>query len=669
MNKEKGSRLPTQKSPSALAQAKLAASGLSPKDGRLLRMKALSSSAVTRLDPSFKSYPALRIPYFDVRGKPDGFYRLRYLGELNGFDALRAKSVRYAQPADTLPGVYLPPLGDWQGLARDPGRALFITEGELKAASACKHGLPSIGLGGVWSWKSAKKRVAFLPQLEEFAWKGRAAYLVFDSDVSGNPDVTKALVALAKELAARGAQPYLVSLPDLPEMMEKGAKTGLDDFLVLRGKAEFEELVSAADPFSQAEELWQLNAEVVYVRNPGLVVVLSDGRKMAAGAFKEHAYANRHYYETTANAKGEQRQVKKPLAPAWLQWEPGAGRIVEGCYNYWPGWGCEPKRGDVSLWTRLLDHLFQGDAAPRKWFEQWLAWPLQHPGAKLYAAAVMWGATQGTGKSLVGYTLARIYGENFKEISDKDLSGSFNEWAENKQFIMADDVTSAEYKRALMEELKFMITRQRITINAKYIPTYTLPDLINWYFTANGPDAFIVEDTDRRYFVWEAPKDPLPEAFYKEYDQALHAAERAFPAALFWHLLRVDLEGFNPKDSKTDLGAWVAELKEHPESVLRLGEMDLKADLWTTTQLMGLYDSSGAKRMTPVWMGRELKRAGLSQVNRGAVVMTAKGPQRLYAVRNFTKWSKARPKDIGDHWNRHFAQAVPGARKKAGDKI
>ncbi len=676
-------------SPASLALNKLAESGLNGKDAKLLRMKALAPSAVQKLDGSFKPYPALQIPYFNIQGKSNGFYRLRYLGEMAGFDAMRAKQVRYVQPADTLPGVYLPPFGQWALLSKDPSRPVFITEGELKAAAACKLGIPTVGLGGVWSWRSVKKNVGFHPVLEEFTWKGRMSYLVFDSDYATNPDVMKALVALAKELGSRGAQPYLVSLPELPELMEKEKKTGLDDYLVERGKSEFESLVAEASPFSQSQELWSLNSEVVYIRDPGLVVVLADGRKMASSAFKEHAYANRHYYETTFNAKGDQRQVKKPLAPAWLQWEeraelekitykPGAKRVVDGCYNYWPGWGCEPRKGDIQLWKQLLDHLFHGEVAPRRWFEQWLAYPVQKPGSKLYAAAVMWGATHGTGKSLVGYTMAKVYSKNFTEISDEDLGGSFNEWAENRQFIMGDDVTSAEYKKALMEKLKFMITRQQLRVNAKYVPTYTIPDVINWYFTANGPDAFIIEDTDRRYFVWEAPASPLSEAFYKEYDKALHDPAMTFSSALFWHLLHVDLEGFNPKghalsteakramqlDSKTDLGLWVNELREHPESVLRLGEMMLKSDLYTASQFMNLYDPAGGKRINPVWMGRELKRAGLVQVNRGSVVMTKKGPQRLYSVRNLEKWAKSRPKDMGDHWDKHFAQAVEKPKEK-----
>ena len=38
----------------------------------------------------------------------------------------------------------------------DPTVTIIITEGEKKAACACKHGLPTIGLGGVFLHLDAK---------------------------------------------------------------------------------------------------------------------------------------------------------------------------------------------------------------------------------------------------------------------------------------------------------------------------------------------------------------------------------------------------------------------------------------------------------------------------------------------------------------------------------
>lgn len=682
--------------PSALFSAKLAESGLNEKERKRLGMELLSPKSVIKLNPNFKEYPALRIPYFTLDGKKTSFYRLRYLGHMNGFDAIRKKQVRYVQPEATTVEAYFPTLVDWVKLSKDNTRAVFITEGELKAACASKCGFPTIGLGGVWSWRSAKKSIPILPILTKIDWKERPVYIVFDSDFATNPDVMRAMIALAKELTSFGAQPYMVTLPELPELMEKEKKTGLDDFLVAKGVEEFDQLIVEAIPFDTSHELWKLNGEVVYIRHPGLVIVHANGRKISPAAFKDHVYANRHYYETQFDAEGEKKLVKKPLAPAWLKWEcraeldsltykPGAPPITDANeFNYWPGWAVEPKKGDITLWKQLLDYIFQGNQNARTWFERWCAYPIQHPGTKLYSASVLWGRAHGTGKSLIGYSLGKIYGSNFGEISDEDLSGSFNEWAENKQFIMGDDVTSAEHKKAQMEILKFMITRQKLRVNAKFLPTYEVPDVINYYFTANAPDAFLLDDLDRRYFIWEMPDKPMPREFYERFDKWLHQGDLG--AAMLYHFQHLDLGTFNPRehamitsakkrmiaDSKNEVAAWCAHLAEFPDEVLKLGKEVIKADLFTTTQLMQLFDRDGNKKVSSVWLGKELKKAGFDQVNEGAVVLTDKGPQRLYAVRNKNKWIKAKVKDIAAHWNEFFASSEKEkkpVKKKGGERF
>ena len=136
----------------------------------------------------------------------------------------------YVQSAGTLNWVYLPRLKElsWKALAADATQPLLITEGELKAICACQHGYPTLGLGGVTVWRSAKKGVDLLPPLDQFNWKGRQVTIVFDSDAATNPHVAAAQVSLAKKLILLGAAPRIASLP----ADSSGAKQGLDDFLV-----------------------------------------------------------------------------------------------------------------------------------------------------------------------------------------------------------------------------------------------------------------------------------------------------------------------------------------------------------------------------------------------------------------------------------------------------
>lgn len=669
-----------------LARVKLASSGLTIDDAKALGIKALTPSQTQALQPAFfKALPALQLNYHDLRGKLTGFYRIRYLAVESSVAAMTKDGAkRYVQPPDTLPQVYLPRVMSWERYLEDVEQPLHLTEGELKAACACKHGFVTLGLGGVYSWKSAKRGVPLVAELAAFRWQNRRVYITFDSDASSKPQVSTAARELCDTLTALGAHPYLVALPSLSGQI----KTGLDDLLVAEGPNAYTAVLDEAQPYSAARELWTMNTEVVYVRDPGLVIALKTGQRISAAAYAQHAYANRHYWLQQLRDDGSVKLVKKPLAPAWLQWEqraelkrityaPGQPTITDdGEYNFWRGWGCEPDAGDVSLWRELLDFLFKDDTQARTWFERWCAYPLQHPGAKLFTAAVLWGVVHGTGKSLVGYTLMRIYGANATEIDDEALAATHNEWAENKQFVMGDDVVSSEHRRASADRLKHMVTRQELRLNPKFIPSYTVPDRINYYLNSNHPDSFYLEDTDRRYFVHEVVGQPHDKEFYRRYDRWLRGGAAA--PAVFHHLLRLDLGDFDPNaaapmtraklemihDNKSDLASWVAQLRSHPDEVLKLGEAPVSFDLLTNQQLLRLYDPEGRTKVTANGLGRELKKAGFRYANDGAVVMTSQGPQRFYVVRNAKRWLRAATSELVKHLDGKLAAAQVRVKRK-----
>lgn len=63
--------------------------------------------------------------------------------------------------------------------------------------------------------------------------------------------------------------------------------------------------------------------------------------------------------------------------------------------------------------------------AERRWFWQWLAYPIQHPGTKLFSAVLIIGP-QGSGKNLLGMLMQAIYGRNYRLIGPGELHGDFN---------------------------------------------------------------------------------------------------------------------------------------------------------------------------------------------------------------------------------------------------
>ncbi len=635
-------------------KAKLSESALTDADAKKLGFRLMSAEESATLQLPIRK-AGFVLPYFDLGGKPTKFWRYRYLEPTKtGFDALTDKKERrYTQAKATVNELYLPPLLPWADIAKDPSIPLLMTEGELKAACAAKNGMPCIGLGGVWCFKSVGSNLPLLPMFSKFNWDRREVIICYDSDASTNVMVMQAENALAKELTALGAEPKIARLPNLP-----GAKkTGLDDYLVACGKEAFAAVIDAAEDWKTAAELFELNGEVVYVDDPGIILRLDTLQRMAPRAFVDHAYSTRVYHEAVATEKGS-KFVEKSAAREWLKWPgraavnrityaPGQPRITEGNeLNIWKGWACEPKKGDVRLWTQLLDFLVDPKREPegRKWLEQWLAYPLIHPGTKLYTAAVIWGLVHGTGKSTVGYTMFRIYGANGTEIQDKDLLTNYNEWAENKQFVLGDEITGGD-KRASADRMKSMITQKQLRLNPKYIPSYTVPDCINYLFTSNHPDSFFLEDTDRRFAIFEVLGTPMSDEFYQKY---LHWLDHeGGKEAIFYHLLHLDVEDFKPHghapktraktdmidSGRSDLGTWVAQLREAPASVLQLNGMKIKRTLWTTSELHALYDPEKRSKVTSNGMGRELKRAGIARAYDGMPVpTTSAGPQRLWII-------------------------------------
>lgn len=634
---------------------KLKQSSLTIADAKKLKFELLTGEDLSLKYPKLTKLPAagFTIPYFGVNGTLTPFYRYRYLEQpkRTGFAAVtEQKQMRYIQPVATSPRVYFPPLLNWSEYLARPveQRSLIITEGELKAACACKMGIPVLGLGGVFNFTSDGRLLA---DLQDLPLEGVQVTIIYDSDAKSNPQVMLAENRLAQELLNLKAQVSIARLPDVEGLK----KTGLDDFLLYNGMDALLDILGQTEPWTRSRALHKLNEEVLFVRDPGMVLEVNTLQRINPQAFTSSIYANR-VIEEEVMQQNKIKLVKKPAARAWLEWAgraevskitylPGAPRIVEGEFNTWNGWGMKNgsvAKGDTTLWRKLIEHLFNGE--DYTWFEQWLAYPLQHPGTKLFSAVIMWGLIHGTGKSLVGATMRRIYGSNFVEIQDQHIIGGFNDWAINKQFVMGDEITGGD-KRALGDRMKSLITQQYIRVNQKYVPTYEIPDCINYYFTSNHPDSFFIEDNDRRYYVQECKGGVLPEQFYADYDVWYKSLG---VGALFYYLLNVDLTGFNPNAAapltlakadmlglgRSDAASWVAMLREYPDQTLKIGDRVFKYSLMTCNEIHYLYDPDDHKRLTINGMGRELRRGGFTMVNDGRTVTTAAGPQRLWAVRN-----------------------------------
>jgi hypothetical protein len=97
-----------------------------------------------------------------------------------------------------------------------------------------------VAISGVWNWLSEGEPIA---DMYAVPVEDRKVYVCFDSDMLRKPEVMMAAERLADHLEGRGAEVWIVYLPDQPD----GTKTGADDFLAAGGT--LGELLDLARPF------------------------------------------------------------------------------------------------------------------------------------------------------------------------------------------------------------------------------------------------------------------------------------------------------------------------------------------------------------------------------------------------------------------------------------
>lgn len=628
----------------SLAEAKLKASGLLAHK-RELHIEILTAESMEALGLAARG--GLLLPYHDAQGRRTSFFRVRYLEDPppNSWGFKDKKPQRYAQPAGTVNEIYLAPIVPWAALLSDSQFPLVITEGELKAACACAQDIATIGLGGVWNFRAAKHGLPLLPQLEAIAWQGREVYICFDSDAVTNSNVAAAEACLCRVLSQQGAKARIIRLPSLAE----GQKTGLDDWLMAQDdpRGAFEKLMATGEELDRlTAELHGMNSELIVIKKPGCVMTQDGKHIYKFSEFVNVSYSNRTVDVTFTDAKGNAKVKTVDVAREWLKWpgrnqaeamayEPGQGSLLpDGSFNLWRGWRYEPVQGDVQPFLDLLDYIFKGDKKSMQWFLQWLAYPVQHPGTKLYSACVLWGAQGGTGKSLLGEILDQLYSPHSAIINEERLDGRFNAWQEGVSFCIGEEITGND-SHTFANKLKDMVTRQFVFVEHKGVDATRLRDCTNYLLFSNRPGAVKLDVQDRRYFVWETPREKLDTAVGTAISRAMKS--EAGMQALMHFLLNVDTSDFEPKaappvtasklamisDGLSEVERWIASMHEHTDW-----------ELATAEELLKLFEPDETRRkLRANGMTRALKSMSYYQVNRGMGVRLTNGQQpHVFAI-------------------------------------
>lgn len=222
--------------------------------------------------------------------------------------------------------------------------------------------------------------------------------------------------------------------------------------------------------------------------------------------------------------------------------DPGGDDPQVTC-NLWAGWPTQPKAGKCDKLLDLLWHMCSGESNAQQlydWVLRWIAYPIQHPGAKMKTTLVLHGP-QGTGKNMFFEALMSIYGQYGRIIDQSAIEDRFNDWASRKLFLIADEVIARSDLYHVKNKLKAFITGDRIRINPKNMAAYEEQNHVNVVFLSNEAMPVVLEEDDRRHAVIWTP-EKLGVEFYQDVMAEIRAGG---VAALHDYLLHVPLDNFS----------------------------------------------------------------------------------------------------------------------------
>ena len=213
--------------------------------------------------------------------------------------------------------------------------------------------------------------------------------------------------------------------------------------------------------------------------------------------------------------------------------------------NLWGGWPSKPKAGQCDLLLGLLQKLCEGEEAKNsdalyQWVLKWLAFPLQHPGAKMKTSLIFHGL-QGVGKNLFFEAYGAIFEQFHIVVGQAELDDKFNDWASAKLFIIADEVVARQELFHIKNKIKALITSDTIRINPKNVSAHVERNHANIVFFSNETQPLVIEPGDRRFAVIWCPT-VMSDVVYADIAEE---RDNGGIAALHDFLLNLDLADFH----------------------------------------------------------------------------------------------------------------------------
>eukprot|EP01040_Poterioochromonas_malhamensis_P009172 gene9172-9951_t len=207
---------------------------------------------------------------------------------------------------------------------------------------------------------------------------------------------------------------------------------------------------------------------------------------------------------------------------------------------------------------------------------------------------------EGVGKDMFSEFIEKIFGEKYCYNVDKlDLVvGRFNSLLGGKLIGVINETDPVDSKQR-RDNIKFVVTAKRVTIEGKHKDPVKAPNYCRQSFYANRLTAFPTEDGSRRPYIQKCSPEKLPKVIgaqkSKEYFDRLakYMNDRDVQKAFYDELMKFDIFKFNFKDQeKSELQKTLEECAKPPiseflcELVSKAVVEDIKIK---TVELLKLY--------------------------------------------------------------------------------
>lgn len=275
---------------------------------------------------------------------------------------------------------------------------------------------------------------------------------------------------------------------------------------------------------------------------------------------------------------------------------PGQERIVSvekyRLLNQWLRPSIQPAQGDVTPFLDALVHTYPDESAREVmiWF---MAHTVVRPEIKIRWAPVIIGTVEGSGKSFwFDVALKHLVGiQHFRPVTESEFFGSFNEFLACSKLICFEEIWAPGRDGSkFVNQLKPIISNDSLSINKKYLNTYTIQNFVSCVFFSNHSDALAISAFDRRFFVYETPANAM-ENVRKGWGADLASwlfDENGLSNLLWYFENEVDLNAYSPSEhaphtedkerlqqlAAPSLDIWLMEAigQNHPIGVLQSGE-------------------------------------------------------------------------------------------------